>query len=998
MIKRTSLTLSLAAILLLTSQSFAINSEINVLSTSNVEALRVEMKRSGSVSGTVKEAGTGEELIGANVIIKGTLKGTSVDIDGNFLIRNIEAGPQVLVVSYLGFQGKEIPIEVIDGENVAIDIELEPQGVVGEEVTITAQARGQVAAINQQLSSNTISNVVSKDRIEDVPDVNAAESIGRLPGVSIQRSNGEANKIAIRGLSPKYNTVSINGVRVPSTGDDRSVDLSLISSNMLDGIEVSKAITPDMDADALGGSVNLKLRTAPEELFTDFRIQGGYTGLQKELGNYKISASGGQRFLDSKIGLIANVNIDKYNRSADLFNSNPELIEDTQNDNLPTPSLREIRLQERDLERSRLGGSFIFDYKLPKGKLIVNSIYNKLDSEGFTRTNLLNAVSRRHTYSLSKNDSETSIFTFSTQLEQDFNWVNFDVGISKTSSKNESPKNYYWDFFEDNGADASQLGQRVLFGDPQNISPAFYNNIDNTFFNNLNVNSQVNEGDELTLHSNVTFPFDLNIVSGYLKVGAKYRTIDRTNDREQLGRGLYYGGDEGARDILYQSLPQLDLPEGNNLFSLSLFLDDYSRSNFLDGNYPLGYTLDPNKLLLVTSVLEDGFFFYNGQGSLGNDYQGSEEYGAVYAMANFEIGNSLTILPGVRYEQEETSYDAKFVLFNSPTNPGQIPAFRDTSASRSGSFVLPMVHLKYAPNDWLNIRLAYTESITRPDFSQYAPNTFVGQFRDYVNAPNTNLKTSHAKNFDASVSIYQNKVGFFTVSGFYKEIEDLIRFVSFPLKEDQTVLPDINIPNLNGEPRINTYVNNENPAYVKGIEFDWQTNFWYLPSVFKGLVLSFNYTIIQSETEYPAFYVRNVPIEPRPQRPPFNTQVLTDTTYIGRIPDQPSNIANVTIGYDYKGFSARLSYYFQNDIFTGNFGSRFFNDGVFTEGDDVFTGQINRLDFTTKQKINEQVEVYANLNNLTNEFDRNYQSSFGSYPTYLQYYGFTMDVGIRVKI
>ena len=309
-----------------------------------------------------------------------------------------------------------------------------------------------------------------------------------------------------------------------------------------------------------------------------------------------------------------------------------------------------------------------------------------------------------------------------------------------------------------------------------------------------------------------------------------------------------------------------------------------------------------------------------------------------------------------------------------------------------------MVHLKYTPNDWLNIRLAYTESITRPDFSQYAPNTFVGQFRDFVNAPNTNLSTSQARNFDASFSVYQSKIGFFTVSGFYKEIEGLIRFVSFPLKEGQTILPEINIPNLNGEPRINTFVNNEALAYVKGIEFDWQTNFWYLPSVFKGLVLSVNYTIIDSETEYPAFYVENIPIEPRPRRPPFNTQVLRDTTYVGRVPDQPSNIANITIGYDYKGFSARLSYYYQNDIFTGNFGSQFFNNGVFTDGDDVFTDNINRLDFTAKQKINDYLEVYANLNNLTNQFDRNYQSSFGSFPTYLQYYGFTMDAGIRIRI
>jgi len=155
------------------------------------------------------------------------------------------------------------------------NFQLTGQAILGDEVIVTAQARGQNAAITQQLNSNTISNIVASDRIKELPDASAAESIGRLPGVSIDRYNGEATGIAIRGLAPKYNTVTVNGVTLPATDrENRSVDLSLISSNLLDGIEVKKANTPDMDADALGGTIDLRFKRSTR------RIQGRwkYTG------------------------------------------------------------------------------------------------------------------------------------------------------------------------------------------------------------------------------------------------------------------------------------------------------------------------------------------------------------------------------------------------------------------------------------------------------------------------------------------------------------------------------------------------------------------------------------------------------------------------------------------------------------------------------------------------------------------------------------------------
>ncbi len=223
--------------------------------------------QSGSITGKVYDKDTNEPLLGANLVVQGTSLGAATDIDGKYIIRSVPAGKQTLIISYIGYNSLTEEVSISGNRLLEQDFYLTSKAIEGQTVTITAQAEGQLSAINQQLQSNTIENVVSKARIKELPDVNAAESIGRLPGVSIQRSGGEASKVEIRGLNPKYSLITVNGVTIPGTGStDRSVDLSLVSSNMLDGIVLKKVITPDMDADVLGGTVDLRLREAPSNL------------------------------------------------------------------------------------------------------------------------------------------------------------------------------------------------------------------------------------------------------------------------------------------------------------------------------------------------------------------------------------------------------------------------------------------------------------------------------------------------------------------------------------------------------------------------------------------------------------------------------------------------------------------------------------------------------------------------------------------------------------
>ncbi len=405
---------------------------------------------SGSVKGRIFDKKTGESLPGANVIVVNTSLGASTNLDGRFEIRGVPAGRQTFKASYIGYVSSAVDRTVLADSAVEFDFGLTAQALTGEEVLVTAQAQGQNAAINQQLSSNTISNIVSAARIKELPDVNAAESIGRLPGIAINRSNGEASTVVIRGLSAKYNAITVNGVALPATGgDDRSVDLSLISSNILDGIEVKKANTPDMEASALGGTVDLKLREAPAEGQFNASAQVGYNELQDYYGNYGFTGNWSNRFLDGDLGVIASFNADRYNRAADKFQGNygTRRIND-----VVSAGIQNVLLRDESVMRKRTGGSLLADYAIPLGKVTANGFYNQLGSDYTYRINQPDREHGSHYYNYEQDKNTTEIFTAMLGVKQDLDLFKYDLSLSRTGAYTDDPDRRTWGFAQENGA------------------------------------------------------------------------------------------------------------------------------------------------------------------------------------------------------------------------------------------------------------------------------------------------------------------------------------------------------------------------------------------------------------------------------------------------------------------------------------------------------------------------------------------------------------------
>ena len=958
----------------------------------------------GKIEGFVFDSQNNEPLPGANVFLKGTTYGAVTDLKGKFVISLVPAGEYALVIRYLGYNEKTVDISVKDGQSLRLEaIKLDFRILEGQAVTVTAQAEGQMAAINQQLSSNTIANIVSQTRIRELPDVNAAESIGRLPGVSISRSGGEATQVQIRGLSAKYNTVTVNGVRVPATGgDDRSVDLSLISANMLDGIEVRKANTPDMDADALGGSVDLRLKEASDELAFNATAQGGYNQLQDYYRNYNFNGNVSNRFFENRLGLIASFNTDDYDRSADKFQGNYREI---QVGGVTGIAVHSLSLREESVTRGRTGASFLLDYRIPNGKITANSFYNRLHSDGVYLINRMAVNDNRHYYDLEDRKGTTSIFTGAAGMKQDFGWLRFDFNVARTASRASNPEDRTWSFAQENAAFSGVTNDTRVDEIPAHAT------IDSnmTGLQSIYIYDTKRNENETSFQLNFELPFRLSqSISGHIKTGGKFRWLNRANDENQYGRdGLQYGSSAGlspALGAILRGLSQQYPDEWNfasdsalvrkyGVLPIRRVLSNYSRSDFLSGNYPLGFVVNRAMMNKMTEVLRPtGEWRRYAIGSRGRDYDGIERYQAGYIMGEFNLGRYLTFLPGVRWEKDYSQYHGQsyreVVVNNIQQEPTDLAVLEN---ERKNEFWLPMVHLKVEPAEWLRIRLARTETLTRPDYIQYAPITSINSYSSYIRAANALLKPARSRNYDAAISVYKRHIGLLTASGFYKTIDDLVLQSSIFYQSGITLPQGLNIPARwlqSASPQIDTYTNNPFPAKYKGFELDWQTHFWYLPSIFKGLILNVNYTRISSKIEKELFYVVTGGVIPG-TRPPRFTKILVDSSRTARMPDQPAHIANVTIGYDLKGFSARLSYLYQTDKTT------FISLEPIL---DNFSGKYARWDLTLQQKLGGSgLQVFANLTNLNKRRDENFRGYTLTDPAYLEYYGFAMDVGARFR-
>lgn len=329
----------------------------------------------GLVSGRIIDS-SGLSLPGATIEIKSLSKKTVSDETGRYKLLGIPNGSHTVAISYIGFKSIQKTVVISNGQATQLDVVLSPEaGSHMQSVIVTGSTGSALKALNQQKNSNRIVNIISADQIGRFPDPNIGDALKRVPGIYVQLDQGEASLVSVRGTDPSKTTININGTNMSGTGDTRSVGINAVPSDMVQSVEVTKAITPDMDGDAIGGVINLVTRKAPYKRILSITGGTGYSFMiEKPMVNGNI-VFGDRYGKNKKLGVMASAS---YYRQFLGSNINSSDWADTKWVNGNTYFMpKYLSMEQILLERIRQSYTLGLDYKFnEKHSITVTGIYN----------------------------------------------------------------------------------------------------------------------------------------------------------------------------------------------------------------------------------------------------------------------------------------------------------------------------------------------------------------------------------------------------------------------------------------------------------------------------------------------------------------------------------------------------------------------------------------------------------------------------------------------
>jgi TonB-dependent receptor len=709
-----------------------------------------------TVRGKVFDDGTGEPLTGATVKIeRGDFKrSTSARLDGSFLFKNLHAGVYTIKVSFIGYrESKGYEVTVGDaGETSMPDILLQNSNKQLSEVVVTGAVGKETdrSARGLEKNANSLENVLSQNTIELLPDVTVGSALQRVSGVTVQRtSTGEGRYAIIRGMDQRYNTTLINGVQLPSPDDKyRFVPMDMFPSALLERLEVIKTLTPVMEGDAIGGTMNMVMKSAPDRFLLNVDVAAGYSFLfsgrpfsafdhggvnnrspaeihgndytatykdftTANLNYHNLSApvnrqlgiTIGDRLLDNKLGIILSVASQDFYRGSNstFLVPNPQPLPGN------LPFLSDALSRRYSTQTTRTGINNKIDYVFNRKNKI--SLYN---------------------FYLHQGEYETR-FTADTVLG-----IQSTGGVTEVNEEHRSTvirQNMYNGTLkgEHQLADAFHLTWTGVYSIAKRNEPdqASYQEENDLYANNQGVVPQI-DSTALSMEHRWRHNTDRDL-SGYLDM--VYTTRIAKRDVEFSFGGLYRHKTRTNYDNDYDLVP-----------------------------FPIGVKQP------FTTIDNAQFGFLNAQDGLGsyntvslNDYTATENIGAEYIQAKFDVLEKLQVLGGVRAEHTWEHYN---------TTAGV------TVNGRSGTIsywdVLPDIHFKYALSDKENIRLSYFEGISRPGFGDLVPTLIPG---DYYNvAGNANLRHTTANNYDLRYELFPGGADQLLLGAFYKNIQNPIEY------------------------------------------------------------------------------------------------------------------------------------------------------------------------------------------------------------------------------
>jgi TonB-dependent receptor len=635
------------------------------------------------------------------------------------------------------------------------------------------------------------------------------------------------------------------------------------------------------------------------------------------------------------------------------------------------------QLQDREELRKRFGGNLVLDYKIPNGNLMYSGSLSQLNREEVIRGY---EVQQDGGTRWRLNDREVSVKMFTNILSGEHGLFNglLDWRMSYTKSKQNDNYDFGVSFI--NRGDFSPPAFHIY--SPSELHDLPNNDISRAawgYDTSFNIDESIEEDFNSELNMNLPFTAT-KLFSGQLKFGAKYMAKNRKRDLSYL----VFPGYQSV--LVFEELfPERDFKRINYDLAFDNSLDEnYETGKFLDEQYEISAYIDKEfmrEFMRRGLANADNYrdYFHENNQSRSLDYRSTEKVSAAYVMSEFNITPKLMFIAGIRAEHVNTDNESVFAIDQGQHNDYDMT---DTTAVHSYTEWFPMFHLRYKINSWSDIRLARTRAYSRPSFRDIIPYSYVNFFDDVLNRGEPYLKPTTVINYDAILSVYTNSIGLFSIGGFYKELDDVIYNVNRNLFHPDRIGLGEEYQNL----QLTQPENTQYTAHVKGFEIDWQTNFSYLPAPFNSLVLNINFAKMWSELQVPV-YKYQYEYENLTEPPWFRVTILeTETSRTNRLLFQPDRVLNLSLGYDLKGFSGRLSLIYQTDVLTAI--------GI-EEEVDSYTGDYFRWDLSLKQKITNALSVYFNMYNVTNQPDRAFQKTTG-FPTYIEYYGWISSLGFQI--
>ncbi len=667
------------------------------------------------IKGKIKDAQTGEEIIGAKISVKeDPTQAVISGLDGSF---NLKIGkPCTLVCSYIGYQPFEI---TVDTDDEMVEIPLVCKVFELNDVTVTASNPGRTEAGARLIEKNALNvvNVLSARAIELSPDITVANVIQRMSGVTIERnSSGEGQYAILRGMDKRYNYTLVNGMKIASPDNkNRFVPLDMFPSELLDRLEVTKSLTADMEGDGIGGAVNLVMKDAPSERQFTANISTGYNAMyfdrdfktfawnkivrqspderwgttqtgspvtaddfnsaslrmteKKPMPDLTAGLSYGDRFFDDKLGvmLAASYNNTYRGKESDI-------------EYKPGESVRNgVIHRDYSVQQSRLGSHLKLDYKINKWNQITwyNGFMDMREAEvrdGFDDVNRSVRLEWNHQYIFN------STLKGEHQFLKDGNLV-LDWGFNGSRAYNETPDRVKMEF----------MGGRIMSSD------------------------------------------------------CAERRWEHNSDRDL----------EGRLNLAYK----LKLDQGTLDLKTGGLYRDKARTSFC--NY---YTFNSDTGSDWENFDDIEFYPRRSYGNIGGalNYDASEKIGAAYAMVKYTL-NDWEINGGVRAEHTDQGYQLLFP--EESVDPEGNQKYWD---------ILPSLHLKYGVHKNANLRFSYARAINRPSFFEIAPYSIIGD--DYKEEGNPDLKHTVADNLDLRYEFFPGTSEQFMVGLFYKNIQDPIEY------------------------------------------------------------------------------------------------------------------------------------------------------------------------------------------------------------------------------